>query len=339
MKSALLASLAACVASCVPAIAQSIWSPRINRATGIATLVRYHASQPSAQSTYGAMSAPANHFVSGLEFTPDGRMWAAVQGPAGSLLQGLYAVDPATSAVTQVGQPVGLAANEQVTDLSWNPVTHRLTASATIANGGFTTRLIDFNIHDGSIAAARTLTSANVKVLPVGVTCRASGEYLLLDLFNNMVARNEGDDVVFLGNVISFTAGYNQGFGTDFATGTIWYASFRMTNALTGTGVAELRTINPTSGTDTYAGSLGGNTFLFTDAAVEPVINNCPADVAPDALVDDADFVLFASQYDALECGTSAMPGGCSADFNFDGAVDDADFILFAIAYDALVCP
>ncbi|MBL8876829.1 MAG: hypothetical protein JNM86_13620 [Phycisphaerae bacterium] len=339
MKSAVFALVVACAAANAPAIAQSIWSPRINRTNGVATLVRFHADLPSAQSTYGNMIAPANHFVSGLEYTPDGRMWATVQGPAGSLQQGLYRVDPGTSAITQVGQPVGLATNEQITDLSWNPVTHRLTGSAAVANGAFTTRLLNFNIADGSIASAQTLTSPNVKVLPVGVSCRANGEYLLLDLFNNMVARNDEAGIVFLGDVISFTAGYNQGFGTDFTTGTVWYTSFRITNALQGAGVAELRTIDTTTGADTFVGSLGGNTFLFTDAAVEPVVNHCPADVTSDSQVDDADFVSFASQYDALECGTPSMTGGCSADFNFDGAVDDADFVLFAIAYDVLVCP
>ena len=337
VKIAVCALVAACAAS-GPASAQSFWSPRVNRTTGIATLVRYQVA-PDAMELHGTMSAPAGHFVSGLEFTPDGRLWATVQGPAGSMQQGLYSVNMDTGAITPVGQPTGLAANEQITDLCWNPVTHRLTAAATVANGGFTTRLLGFDIHSGSVAIAQTLTSANVKVLPVGVTCRPSGEYLILDLFNNMVARDQENSVVFLGNVISFTAAFNQGLGTHFPTGTIWYSSFRITNTLTSAGVPELRTINPTNGSDSFVAVLGDNNALFTDVAVYHVPRSCPADITNDHTVEDADFVQFASQYDALECGSPAMSGNCSGDFNFDGSVDDADFVLFAIAYDALVCP
>lgn len=285
------------------------------------------------------MSVPVNHFVSGLEFTPDGRLWAAVQGPAGSMQQGLYAVDSSTGATTFVGQPSGLAANEQLTDLAWNPVTHRLTGITAVQGGAYTTRLLNFNIYNGSVASAVTLTSANVKVLPVSVTCRASGEYFMLDLFNSIVARNQQDDIVFFNAGVSFATGFNQGFGTDFSTGVIWFTAFRITNALQGAGVPELRTINPATGADSLVSVMGSNLSLFTDAAIQPMVNSCPADITNDHTVEDADFVSFATQYDALECGSPEMTGGCSGDFNYDGTVDDADFVLFAIAYDALVCP
>jgi len=63
----------------------------------------------------------------------------------------------------------------------------------------------------------------------------------------------------------------------------------------------------------------------------------CPGDLNNDQLVDDADFAIFASAYDALIC--PASPAACPADLNSDTFVDDADFVLFASAYDALVCP
>lgn len=337
MKTAACVFVAACAANS-SAIAQSFWSPRVDRTNGIATLVRFQVA-PDAMESRGTMPAPAGHFVSGLEFTPDGRLWATVQGPAGSMQQGLYSVNVDTGAITSVGQPTGLASNEQITDLCWNPVTHRLTAVATVANGWYTTRLLGFDIDTGSIASAQTLTSANVKVLPVAVTCRASGEYLILDMLNSMVARNQENSVDFLENVLSFSAAFNQGLGTHFPTGTIWYSAFRITNTLTSAGVPELRTINPTTGADTFVAVLGGNISLFTDVAVYHLPKSCPADITNDHTVEDADFVSFASQYDALECGSPEMTGGCSGDFNFDGAVDDADFVLFVIAYDALVCP
>jgi len=57
----------------------------------------------------------------------------------------------------------------------------------------------------------------------------------------------------------------------------------------------------------------------------------CPADMNLDSLVDDTDFVSFASAYDEY---TSPL-----GDFNDDGFTDDSDFVLFAGAYDNFTCP
>lgn len=59
--------------------------------------------------------------------------------------------------------------------------------------------------------------------------------------------------------------------------------------------------------------------------------SECPADLTLDGLVDDADFVAFATGYDAFL--------SFDGDIDFDGKTDDADFVLFAAAYDELVCP
>lgn len=67
------------------------------------------------------------------------------------------------------------------------------------------------------------------------------------------------------------------------------------------------------------------------------VLAPCAGDLNNDRAVDDSDFVVFASAYDALICPES--PATCPADLNGDGYVDDADFVIFAAAYDALVCP
>ncbi|MBS0191027.1 MAG: hypothetical protein U0573_03905 [Phycisphaerales bacterium] len=65
----------------------------------------------------------------------------------------------------------------------------------------------------------------------------------------------------------------------------------------------------------------------------------CPADLNGDSMVDDADFVQFASAYNLLDCADPAMPSNCPSDLNKDGVVDDSDFVIFAAAYNALLCP
>uniref|UniRef100_UPI0039784251 dockerin type I domain-containing protein n=1 Tax=Salmonella sp. SAL4432 TaxID=3159887 RepID=UPI0039784251 len=71
------------------------------------------------------------------------------------------------------------------------------------------------------------------------------------------------------------------------------------------------------------------------DGAAAP----CPGDLNNDALVDDADFVIFVNAYNILDCQDPAMPSGCPADLNQDGFVDDADFVIFVAAYNELICP
>ncbi|MGH7244564.1 MAG: hypothetical protein ACREJD_14225 [Phycisphaerales bacterium] len=71
------------------------------------------------------------------------------------------------------------------------------------------------------------------------------------------------------------------------------------------------------------------------DIGAYEFVPTCPCDLNADGVVDDADFVLFASAYDTL-----IMPGPFhDADLTGDGLCDDADFVLFANSYDALLCP
>lgn len=65
----------------------------------------------------------------------------------------------------------------------------------------------------------------------------------------------------------------------------------------------------------------------------------CPADFNDDGLVDDDDFVFFASSYNIFECSDPMMPLDCPADINMDTLVDDNDFVMFVAAYNDLLCP
>jgi len=65
----------------------------------------------------------------------------------------------------------------------------------------------------------------------------------------------------------------------------------------------------------------------------------CPADLNNDGVVEDADFVLFLSAYNVLDCMDGAMAQGCPADLNYDRVVEDGDFEVFIGAYNELLCP
>jgi hypothetical protein len=100
--------------------------------------------------------------------------------------------------------------------------------------------------------------------------------------------------------------------------------------------------VTPAATTTYYArarSTSDGETSIACASVVVTVEQCCPADLNADTFVDDADFILFASAYNILDCTDPSMPSGCPADLNHDGFVDDADFGLFAVAYDALLCP
>lgn len=86
---------------------------------------------------------------------------------------------------------------------------------------------------------------------------------------------------------------------------------------------------------------VGGSAWVSPTVGVDVsflTFASCPADLNADQVVEDLDFVVFASAYDMLDCADPAMPLGCPADFNHDGIVEDGDFVVFAAAYDVLVC-
>ena len=137
-------------------------------------------------------------------------------------------------------------------------------------------------------------------------------------------------------------------FGTPFSLGV--YVNCRAGQRSSGgfdtpcTSAATLSQFNWNGITNIYAGAtpVSGSTVVSGTGInwgqpINP--NTCSADLNGDTFVDDADFSLFATAYNILDCADPAMPAGCPADLNSDGFVDDADFSIFAAAYDALLCP
>ncbi|MBY0112426.1 MAG: hypothetical protein K2Y21_06365 [Phycisphaerales bacterium] len=322
-----------------------LWSPQV-LSNGAVNIVKYNAATtPSTldmQTVVGVALPAAGFFVSGMEFTPDGRLWTLMQGTPGSMMQGLYTINFVTGAATQVGPPLGLAPNEILTDLTWNPKTHRMSAMATTSSGGLTSRILDLDINTGAVTNARTVNST-VNVLHVAMTADPNGSYFFVDIFNNWLSELNGGDAMWLGSLFGFNANLNCGLGTEFQganAGRIWMTAYNQNLNTPSQSRSGLYQVDPNSGSPGFWVTLpGGSSTIYSDVTVQPVVNSCPADFTLDSEVADSDFVVFAGQYEALDCASASMPAGCSADLNFDGLVDDTDFVLFAGAYETLICP
>lgn len=332
-KSALTAAAALVVAAPLTQ-AQTLWSAR--NASGVNTIVKFTTTIPVTPTSVGVVSLPAGtNLISGLDFTPDGRLWAIAQGSGPA--QGLYQVNRTTGALTPVGTPVGFGSGEFLSDLSWNPKTHRLVAIAT-AGAGSGVRLVSFDINTGAISSSVGYTSP-YNSLFVGLAYKTDGTPLLLDIQQDWLMQPNGDNILLdLGSVLGFNANFNQGLGTEYTganIGRTWYSAYSQSD-----NTPLLMRVNfPSGWLSSYGALPGGATATYGDVAAEPIVNTCPADFTASSEVADDDFVIFASQYEELDCSSPTMTGGCSADMNFDGFVDDADFVIFAAAYNALLCP
>ncbi|MBY0112427.1 MAG: hypothetical protein K2Y21_06370 [Phycisphaerales bacterium] len=333
----LLAVLSVSIATADSAHGQTLWASRYNGTQS--SIVKFTPTIPVTPTTVGFQTfASTQSRISGLEFTPDGRLWALVQGPLGSSQQGLYSVDRATGAVTQVGVPFGLTAGEILTDLAWNPKTHRLTAILTGTSPSKLVYVVGFNLATGAMATAE-LFSSQYDSLFVGLTCKPDGTYQFVDIHQDWFAQPiAGNLILDLGTVLGFNANSGQGIGTEFTganIGRTWYTAYSQTD---GTPIL-FRVNQPTCWLTSFGALPGGASTTYGDVAAEPLVDTCGADLNKNAQVADDDFVLFAAQYNQLDCSAPAMPGNCSADLNFDAFVDDADFVLFAGAYETLLCP
>ncbi|MBL8876835.1 MAG: CotH kinase family protein [Phycisphaerae bacterium] len=96
-----------------------------------------------------------------------------------------------------------------------------------------------------------------------------------------------------------------------------------------------LSTVGDAYGSVASTGNDKGSPGHYVSVRCSP----CPGDLNGDGPIDDADFVLFASAYNILDCADPSMPANCPADLNDDGFVDDADFVVFVAAYDEFICP
>lgn len=123
------------------------------------------------------------------------------------------------------------------------------------------------------------------------------------------------------------------------ANGYEWYRNgVRLADSTRYTGLTSSTLTIPhpvPSDAGSYRCRVSSVCFTYTTTFPLSLTIACGADLAPDGLVDDVDFLQFVAAYNEFVCPTQR----CPADLNVDGFVDDLDFGLFAVQYDSLLCP
>jgi len=153
---------------------------------------------------------------------------------------------------------------------------------------------------------------------------KAANFDLSADMDGNLIVNQSDVDYIVLSALQTRFGDINLNRRVDLTDFNIWASNYNTGSLASPAGWAK--------------GDVSGNGKVFDEDFHTLMTNrSCAADLNNDTLVDDTDFVTFASAYNDLLC--PALPGLCMADLDDDGFVEDSDFVIFASAYDALLCP
>ncbi|MGH7242647.1 MAG: endonuclease [Phycisphaerales bacterium] len=220
--------------------------------------------------------------------------------------------------LTTGGTGQGLADGDDTINVSALILDHA--APSLAASASFTTQTIDF----GTINR-----NSGIHALPAAVFNRAStiGLTAGLDIDSIAASGSPADATSIISTSIAPTSGIPE---SSAAIGVVTLDSAQPA------GIYQVIYTIQTSDANLPGAATASTLFLTIRGTI---IQSCPGDLNNDSVVDDSDFVFFASAYDTFDCASPTMPAGCPADLNNDAVVDDTDFVQFAAAYDAFLCP
>jgi hypothetical protein len=185
------------------------------------TLVSYDPVNPTVISTIGPLTGLSEtQFGTGLAFTPDFTLWMTAVD-INDLSSELHRLNPFTGG-TLLSMPItGLGANEQATDLAYNPFTHSmnlLTASGNLVS----VRELDLTTGN-AVLVSPPLFSGN----HLGLAITLDGHVYMENITSNTVLHYDAS-YNFLGSLLlPISAEFNQGMGADWSgDNTLYLAGF-----------------------------------------------------------------------------------------------------------------
>lgn len=274
-------AFAAGLALTANALAVEIWATdnlgETNGGTVGDRIIKFDSANPATPIVVGSTGI-AGTLMSGLDFTPDGQLWA--WGQIGT--PGLYSISTATGAATFIGNG-NRASNfndalrrQTINDLAYNPISGQMLGIATSPRNKVS--LYSINLQTGT---ATRLARISGTFLPVGLAVDSAGEVFFEDILTDQIFKINGTSATALPSAMGFDGNFSQGMTIDWAGDNTGYlGAFNNTNFLT-----EERTFAVGNGATTLVGNIGpfnGGTGLpeyeTGDVAIRPVPE--PASIA-----------------------------------------------------------
>jgi hypothetical protein len=203
-------------------------------------IIRFDSLNPANPTVIGETGISGT-LMGGLDFTPDGRLYAYAQ--TGQL--GLYQIDQTDGSATRIGNQSG----SDVTDLSWNPATGQMHAISIF--GGQTT----YGTIDMTTGAYSSLGNVQgIAGLEVGLAHRSDGTPVIHDLVNDAIYTLDGGFNATMVIDLPFDTNFSQGMTIDWSRDDAGYHG--ALNA--GTFRTELWKFDTVAGVTNFVGNIGG---------------------------------------------------------------------------------
>jgi hypothetical protein len=253
------------------AAAVTIWGVDSNTSTGGDRVVRFESSNPAGTIvSVGSTGIGGGFFMSGLDFTPDGTLYAcsASISAAGSL----YSINQGNGQATLVGS-LGLPDDRDLTDMTWNPATGHMMGVSFDGQRNF---LYSIDTSSGAASLVGEINSPGSIFLGL---CADSAGRMYLEAVGGRMHVLDGLNAVPMPQPIGVNTIFSQGMTMDWSGDGSWYLAATFQHEVGGFNArGDVRLINRTTGgTQQILGTwpqLSNDTYpryAIGDIAIRPV--------------------------------------------------------------------
>jgi len=216
--------------------------------------IRFDTANPNGTVVTLGQTGVLDEGMAGLDSNGAGTLYAASGfNASGGAFAGskLYTVNPGTGACTLVGS-LGLSSTNDVTDMSWNPVTNQMQATTYDSATG-NNNLYTLNLATGAATLVGTISGV-AGGLSIGLATSSTGQNYLHDLATDRMYTLTGLVATPMAATLGFDSNYSQGMVMNWRGGNEWILGY-FNNTAFSSGV----------------GSINIGTGAFTNIATWPV--------------------------------------------------------------------
>src|SRR5689334_8812744 len=256
------------------ALGVTIWGADVQNPTGGTSFVNCDSTNPAGTIVSIGHTGIAGFSISGLDFDRAGTLYAVTQVSGGGTAAGsFYTIDQTNGHATLIG-PLGVPANQDMTDLTYNPATDQFMGVTFNGSNNF---LYTIDKSTGAATLVGQLNSPGSIFL--GICADSSGTVYLEDYNGSRMRIVNGTNVTAMSATIGAPVLFAQGMTMNWSAGNTWYLAAtweRIPGSFTANG--DVRLMNNTSGaTQQLLGTwpeLSNNSYPIygiADVAIKPV--------------------------------------------------------------------
>jgi hypothetical protein len=184
-------------------------------------IIRFDSSNPAGTVVTIGSTGQANEGMAGMDFAGNGNLYAAsgFNSSGGSFAGSkLYRVSTTNGAATLVGS-MNLPTGDNVTDLSWNPVTQQMLA---LTYNGSISNLYNVSLTTGAGSLIGQITGVPGS-LDIGLASNSAGVNYVHDLVNDRMYVLAGLAATPLPSPVGVDSNFSQGMTINWSGGNEWF--------------------------------------------------------------------------------------------------------------------